>query len=48
MKEFAIVLCVLALIAITAWVLIGSLPTFAIGGLLDLGQFLETLDPSVL
>lgn len=48
MKQFLMVLCVIALIFVCTYVLIGTLPTFALNGLLDLGQFLETLDPSVL
>ena len=48
MKQFLIVLAVLAVMAITTWVMIGDLPLFALDSLLDLGQFLDTLDPGVL
>ena len=48
MKQFLMVLCVLLVMGVTAYILVGSLPVFAIDGLLDLGNFLKILDPSVL
>ena len=48
MKQFLMMMCVLALIFLCAYILVGSLPVHALNGLTDLGHFLETLDPGVL
>ena len=48
MKQFLMVLCVLLVMGVTAYFFIGSLPVYALNGLIDLGNQLEALCTGVL